>query len=131
MLMKQLLQKLTVILLLVSAVNLTSSAQAPVRGEATIADNMVIRLDTESPLVADYSFSISAIAFKDAAAADRFFGLCRDNLMTYTVDYATNVATVHLMLEYTEPRGWGITEYNEYFAKLGERYRSTLGVVNE
>lgn len=129
--MKQLLQKLTVILLLVSATSLTAWAQTPDKGKATIADNMVIRLDTESPLVSDYSFSISAIAFKDAAAAERFFSLCRDNLMTYTVDYAAKVATVHLMLAYTEPRGWGITEYNEYFAKVGERYRSTLEVVNE
>lgn len=129
--MKQLLQKLTVLLLLVSATTLTSWAQAPGRGTATIANNMVIHLDTEAPLVADYSFSISAISFKDAAAAERFFSLCRDNLMTYTVDYASKVATVHLMLEFTEPRGWGVNEYNEYFTKVGERFRQTLTVVND
>lgn len=131
MLMKQLLQKLTFSLLLVSAVTFTASAQATERGNATIDAGLVIHLDETEPLVADYSFSISTIAFKDEAAAVRFFGLCRDNIVSYTLDWAAKTATVHIALEYMEPRGWDIVKYNEYFSKLSERYRTTLSVVNE
>ncbi len=131
MLMKQLLQKLTFSLLLVSAVTFMASAQTPDRGNATIDANMVIHLDETQPLVADYSFSFSAIAFKNEAAATRFFGLCRDNIVSYNLDWAAKTATVHIALEYMEPRGWDIVKYNDYFSKLAERYRTTLSVVNE
>lgn len=129
--MKQIIYKFALSLLLVSASFIYASAQAVTPGHATIDESLVIRLDTNTPLTADYSFSISTMSFKDEAAAVRYFSMCRDNILTYTVDYAARTATVHLALEWMEPRGWDVAEYNEYFGKLAERYRTTLAVVNE
>ena len=129
--MKQLIYKISLSLLLVSASFLYASAQAPTPGHAAIDANLVISLDTDAPLTADYTFSISTMSFKDEAAAVRYFSLCRDNILTYTVDYAARTATVHIALEWMEPRGWDVAQYNEYFAKVAERYRNTLAVVNE
>lgn len=131
MLMKQTVQKLTLSLLLVFATATLVTAQTPAKGKATITSDLVILLDVATPLVADYVFDISPIAFKDQAAAERYFSLCRDNIVSYTLDYDKKLATVHIALELMEPRGWDLIEYNEYFVKLSERYRSTLAVVNE
>lgn len=129
--MKQTVQKLTLSLLLVFATATLVTAQTPEKGKATITSDLVILLDAATPLVADYVFDISPIAFKDQAAAERYFSLCRDNIVSYTLDYDKKLATVHIALELMEPRGWDLVEYNEYFVKLSERYRSTLAVVNE
>ena len=129
--MKQTVQKLTLSLLLVFATATLVTAQTPEKGKATITSDLVILLDAATPLVADYVFDISPIAFKDQAAAERYFSLCRDNIVSYTLDYDKKLATVHIALELMEPRGWDLVEYNEYFVKLSERYRSTLVVVNE
>lgn len=129
--MKQLLHKIALSLLLVSATFIAANAQAPAAGNASIDANLVIQLDPNAPLVSVYTFPISTMAFKNEEAAVRYFSLCRDNILNYTVDYAAKTATVTLGLQFTEPRGWGLTEYNEYFAKVAERYRSTLAVVNE
>lgn len=131
MLMKQIVQKLTLLLLLVFATAALVTAQTPEKGKATITSDLVIHLDVATPLVADYAFDISPIAFKDQAAAERFFSLCRDNIVSYSLDYETKTANMHIAIELMEPRGWDLTEYNEYFGKLSERYRSTLAVVNE
>ena len=129
--MKQILQKLAFSLLLVSATATMVTAQTPDVGKATINSDMVIILDESTPLVADYVFDISKISFKSKEATERYFSLCRDNILNYTVNYDTKMATIHLMLEFMEPRGWDVKEYNEYLSKLGERYRSTIQVVNE
>lgn len=129
--MKQTVQKLTLSLLLVFATATLVTAQTPAKGKATITSDLVILLDVATPLVADYVFDISPIAFKDQAAAERYFSLCRDNIVSYTLDYDKKLSTVHIALELMEPRGWDLIEYNEYFVKLSERYRSTLAVVNE
>lgn len=129
--MKQYLRKLAMSLLLVSATTVFISAQTTAAGTATIGSDMVIHLDEASPLVADYTFSITGLTFKSKEACERYFSLCRDNILSYTVNYDTKTATVHLMLEYMEPRGWGVKEYNEYFQKVSDRYRSTIQVVNE
>lgn len=131
MLMKQLLQKLAFSLLLVSAVTFTTWAQAPAKGSAAINGENVITLDITEPLVAEYTFSIATMGFKDDAAAERFFLLCRDNLLTYSVDVAKKEATVQLRLESTDPRGWGVAEYNAYFIKVADRYRQIQSVVNQ
>ncbi len=131
MLMKQIVQKLTLSLLLVFATTALVTAQTPEKGKATITSDLVILLDVSTPLVADYVFDISPISFKDQAAAERYFSLCRDNIVSYVLDYEKKLATVHIAIELMEPRGWDLIEYNEYFVKLSERYRSTLAVVNE
>jgi hypothetical protein len=129
--MKQLLQKLAFLLLLVSAVTLTSRAQAPEKGKASISEGNLITLDITEPLVAEYTFSYATMVFKNDAAAERYFMLCRDNLVTYTVDLTKKEATVQLRLSSTDPRGWGVAEYNAYFAKVAERYQQMQAVVNE
>ncbi len=129
--MKQLFYKISLSLLLVSAAFFYASAQAPAVGTASIDANLVIQIDPTKPLMETYTFSISTMAFKDEAAANRFFSLCRDNILNYTLDYANKTATVKLGLQFTEPRGWDVNEYNEYFAKAAERYRMMLTVVNE
>ncbi len=129
--MKQFLLKLTMSILLVSVTAFYTSAQTAVKGTATINSDLVIHIDETQALVADYSFDISAMHFNSQTACERYFSLCRDNILTYSVDYATKTASVHLALEYMEPRGWGVAEYNEYFQKVSERYRSTLSVVNQ
>ncbi|MFI5170819.1 MAG: hypothetical protein ACHQFW_00425 [Chitinophagales bacterium] len=129
--MKQILQKLAFSLLLVSLTVTLTTAQSPVIGKATINTDMVITLDKSGPLVADYSFDISGMGLRNKEAAERYFSLGRDNLVSYTVNYDTKTATVHLMLDLTQPRGWDVDQYNEYFVKVSERYRSNMTVVNE
>lgn len=129
--MKQIVQKLTLSLLLVFATGTIVTAQAPVKGKATINSDLVILLDVSTPLVADYVFDISSLKFKDQAATERFFRLGHDNLVSYTLDYEKKLATVHIATELMEPRGWDLSNYNEYFVKLSERYRSTFEMVNE
>jgi len=118
---------LSVFLVVVSAVSTFAQAS----GTATIDANMVISLNADAPLVSEYTFKIDKVGFKDEAAAVRFFGLCRDNIVNYTVNYVAGTATVTLGLQFTEPRGWGLAEYNNYFQTLAERYRTTLSIVNE
>lgn len=129
--MKQLLYKISLSLLLVSTSFFYVSAQSPAVGNASIDNNLIIQIDPDAPLMEEYTFSISPLSFKDETAANRFFSLCRDNILTYTLDYAQGTATVKLGLQFTEPRGWDVPAYNEYFAKVAERYRMTLSVVNE
>ena len=131
MLMKQIVQKLTLSLLLVFATATLVTAQTPEKGKATINSNLIILLDVTTPLVADYVFDISPITFKDQAATERFFLIIHDNIVSYTLDYEKKTATVHIALELMEPRGWDVNKYNDYFVKLSERYRSTLAMVNE
>ena len=129
--MKQIVQKLTLSLLLVFATATLVTAQTPEKGKATINSNLIILLDVTTPLVADYVFDISPITFKDQAATERFFRIIHDNIVSYTLDYENKTATVHIALELMEPRGWDVNKYNDYFVKLSERYRSTLTMVNE
>ncbi len=131
MLMKQIVQKLTLSLLLVFATATLVTAQTPEKGKATINSNLIVLLDVSTPLVADYVFDISPISFKDQAATERFFRIIHDNIVSYTLDYENKTATVHIALELMEPRGWDVNKYNDYFVKLSERYRSTLTMVNE
>jgi len=132
MFMKQLLTKLTLFLLLVSGFSLVSSAQAVATpGNATISSDMVIQIDPAAPLIENYVFSIAAVPFKSEEAANRFFSMSRDNILNYTLDYTKKTVTVKLGLQFTEPRGWGVAEYNTYFGNLAERYRTTLSIVNE
>ena len=131
MLMKQIVQKLTLSLLLVFATATLVTAQTPEKGKATINSNLIVLLDVSTPLVADYVFDISPISFKDQAATERFFRIIHDNIVSYTLDYENKTATVHIALELMEPRGWDVNKYNDYFVKLSERYRSTLAMVNE
>ena len=131
MLMKQIVQKLTLSLLLVFATATLVTAQTPEKGKATINSHLIILLDVSTPLVADYVFDISPISFKDQAATERFFRIIHDNIVSYTLDYENKTATVHIALELMEPRGWDVNKYNDYFVKLSERYRSTLAMVNE
>lgn len=130
--MKQILTKLSLFLLLVSGLTMVSSAQAVATpGTATISSDMVIQIDPAATLMENYTFSIAAIPFASEEAATRFFSMSRDNILNYTLDYEKKSVTVKLGLQYTEPRGWGVVEYNEYFGILAERYRTTLAIVNE
>ena len=129
--MKQIVQKLTLSLLLVFATATLVTAQTPEKGKATINSNLIVLLDVSTPLVADYVFDISPISFKDQAATERFFRIIHDNIVSCTLDYENKTATVHIALELMEPRGWDVNKYNDYFVKLSERYRSTLTMVNE
>ena len=129
--MKQNLLKLAFSLLLVSSTVVVALAQAPVNGTASINSELVIVLDETAPLVADYTFDISGMHFNSKEAAERYFSLCRDNILSYTVNYDAKTANVHLSLQFMEPRGWDVKDYNAYFVKLGDRYRSTMTVVNE
>lgn len=127
--MKQVLRSLLLILLITVSFQFSSSAQTA--GKATINKDLVIHLNTDAPLVADYTFDISDLGFAAKEDAETFFNRCRDNLLNYTVNFETKTATVHISLEYMEPRGWGLSEYNEYFSKVSERYRSTYAALGE
>ncbi len=128
--MKPILQKLTFALLFVSVTSFLA-AQTASKGSAEISVDLVITLSDASPLVADYTFNMSGIPFKNKAAAVEFFKIIHDNLMSYTLDYDTHLATVHIAKELMDPRGWGIAEYNAYFSKTSERYLNVLAAVNE
>lgn len=130
--MKQLLFRISLSLLLVSGLTIFASAQAVATpGNATISSDMVIQIDSAAPLMETYTFSIAGISFDNEEAATRFFSMSRDNILNYTLDFTKKTVTVKLGLQFTEPRGWGVTEYNAYFATLAERYRTTLAIVNE
>ncbi|MEZ5013463.1 MAG: hypothetical protein R2794_04165 [Chitinophagales bacterium] len=129
--MKPIVYKLTFILLLVSFSSVIVTAQTAEKGTATINSAMVITLNTETPLVADYDFDISAMHFVSKEAAEEYFAKCRDNIVNYTVDFEKHTATIHLMLEFMEPRGWTVADYNAYLAKVSSRYQSVYSVVNE
>ncbi len=128
--MKQNLPSFLLVLLLTVSFSF-AKAQVAGSGTATISNDLIIVLNEAAPLVADYSFDISQIKFENKEEAERFFSLCHDNLMNFSVSYESKTASVHISLEYMEPRGWGIKEYNEYFLKLSERYRQTYAVVIE
>ncbi len=128
--MKQILQSLAFSLLLVSSTSLVTGQSSTI-GKATISSEMVITLDESSPLIADYVFDISGISFKNKEAAERYFNLSQDNILKYSVNYDTKLATVHIMIEHMAPRGWDVAKYNEYLGKVSERYRNNLMVVNE
>lgn len=127
--MKQILRSLLVTFLITISVHISASAQTA--GSATIGKDLVIHLNMDAPLVADYTFDISNLGFKAKEDAEIFFSRCRDNLMNYTVNFETKTATVHISLEYMEPRGWGLSEYNEYFSKVSEHYRSVFAAIGE
>ncbi len=127
--MKQILRSLLVSLLITVSFQFTASAQTA--GSATIGKDLVIHLNTDAPLVSDYTFDISNLGFTSMEEAEIFFSRCRDNLMNYTVNNETKTATVHISLQYMEPRGWGLSEYNAYFSKVSEHYRSVFAAISE
>lgn len=125
--MKKLLPKISFVLFLSVGATFAVKAQTP--GNATIDKNFVITINANAPVVSDYVFDISAIPFKDEAQAEKFFKRNTDNLVSYSVDFANKTATVHLALQYVEPRGWGVTEWNNYFGGLSQRYTLTYQAV--
>lgn len=129
--MTQNLRSFFSVLLLLISFHFVANAQTATTGNATISSDFVITLNGEAPLAADYTFDISQLKFSSKEEAERFFSLCRDNLMNYTVNYDAKTATVHISLQYMEPRGWGISEYNEYFTKLAERYRNVYQAIHQ
>jgi len=127
--MKQKLLPALLSLLITVSFSFSAGAQIANTGNAVIGSDFVIHLDEASPLVADYTFDISKISFTGKDQAEKFFSICRDNLLSYTVNYEAKTATVHIGLQYMESRSWGVSDYNAYFVKTSERYRHTFEAI--
>lgn len=126
--MRKILLLLTVSLsiIIISTEAVIAQADFPA---ATFGENMQLTISTEEPLSPFYTVDISSIAFKDAAGADRFFRSLTDNLVRATVDYATQKATIQLMVAYAD--GWGVAEWNNYFANVQARYLGAFEKFND
>jgi len=127
--MKQTLRSLVLTLLISFSISFASKSQVAVN--ASIGSDFVIHLNENTPLVSDYTFDISSMNFDSKEESEHFFSMCRDNLLNYSVNYDAKTASVHISLEYMEPRGWGINEYIGYFQKVSERYRKTYEAISE
>lgn len=128
------MKKLYLLTLLAAMISFTTFNRANAQAEFPVAsfdDNMILTIPSDVPLTQFYTIDISGMDFKDAAAADRFFRSMTDNLVRANVDFAAQKATLQIMTQYTESMGWGLTEWNNYFVSVSERYQGAFDNFNE
>lgn len=121
----------TVLVSCVLVLTLSSAQAQSVHPKAAFDANMVLTIPGDVELSPFYDVDISKMGFKDADAATRFFRSMTDNLVNATVDWATQTATVHLMLEYAPTPGWDIVKWNSYFVSVSTRYLGAFNKFNE
>ena len=93
---------------------------------------MALSISTDAPVSAFYTIDISDMGFVSEDAADRFFKSMTDNLVRATVDYTTQKATLHLMLEYAPSSpSWTVTDWNNYLAGKTSKYQGAFDKFNE
>ncbi|HNW98960.1 MAG TPA: hypothetical protein PKK00_11175 [Bacteroidales bacterium] len=72
-----------------------------------------IQLDTTSAISEFYEANIIVLGFKSEEEAMNYFNSKTDNLIAYTLDYATSKVIIQLHLTYADS-SWGVSEWNKY-----------------
>ena len=84
---------------------------------ATVTEEYCVSLDTESPISEYYEIDISHLGLTTELEAVGRFGFISNNLLTYTVDFESETAHLHVHLDRTSsPQG--ITWWNDYVNSL-------------
>lgn len=97
---------------------------------ATISEALVMQLDPAGPVVEVYTIDCSAMEFASDDAAERFFTSLQDNLVAFSYNAAEKTAEMKLSLQHVADRGWGATEWNNYFNSTAERYNRMFEAFN-
>lgn len=112
---------------LLQSANLFGQSALPV---AKMNAQMQILIDESSPLVSSYSLNTGDLAFSSVEAKERFLKSLTDNLISVSFDKATGEAILHLQLQYTTDKKWGVAEWNNYLSGNADRYRKNFERIN-
>lgn len=112
---------------LLQPANLFGQSALPV---AKMNAQMQIVIDENSPLVSAYTLSTGELAFSSENAKERFLKSLTDNLLSVSFDKASSTATLHLQLQYTTEKKWGVAEWNNYLNGNAGRYMKNFERIN-
>jgi hypothetical protein len=99
-------------LLFLAMLCVTVSANAQDAAEiatAELSNTYCLTLDEDLPIQEYYQADITAFGFSNAVEAKKVFGTKCNNLITYTVDFESNLVVAHLHLDRTSApydRAW-------------------------
>lgn len=91
-------------------------------GKATIDENFVIVLSSDSELAETYTADVSALKFQSAAEMDRFFAMFTENVVTYQVNHAEKILIIKLHSEIMPD--WKLADWNNYFVNRAVKMQS-------
>lgn len=97
--------------------------------QATFSENMTLEIPTSDVLPFSYEVDISGVAFKDDAAAKKYFNSITDNLVSYELQ-EDNKVIVRLQYEHLGDQKWGHEEWRTYLAKVADRYKDYFDRIN-
>ena len=88
-------------------------------------DHFSIQLTSQTLEQKSVQFDITGLNFKDEADAQKFFNSIQNNLVNFSVDYATKTATMFLYPERLGKTIWTIEDWNQYLDATSQRCTTT------